>query len=250
MGESVTAEVFKNEILVKLNQINRIVPEIPKGRLPATINRSKSLGKVVNLLYGITGTVVNILSLILLLFLSVRPSGNYSGTAFIYTDKRLLKFSTEGFPALCVGLHKILLRFGRGHLYRNLRTSDVLFCLREAVQMKEVLTDEIRNSMIGNLNGEQLLSLSGVGYFRALDLMLARAAITKFKSIQCAGHFDVYTALISKLRENGEIEYFSGVQHGLYEYFYFGKPMRLFFDEYELLFRESELYFRQYICGN
>lgn len=250
LGPDNVGLVFRNELLVKLNQAHRLSSDAVGSRLPSTIMRSRSFSPIKNALYAMVERAVSWASLLLLL-VSRAPGSKTPDSAFLYVDKRLLRFCREGVPAYQLGLYKYLLCLGKGHLYRYLSAREVLRSLSCAVSLKKSMAAQICPAgTIEKLNVQQALFLSGFGFLRCLDLFLALASISRLRNIDCAGHFDVYTALISQLRESGKIDRFCGIQHGLYEYFLFGKPAPLFYDEYHLLFRESEPYFRQYLSAN
>lgn len=250
-SESSFSSVLTNELLVKLNQVQRIFGSLSgEGGLPASVIHTRSLSPIKNVFHIFLFKAVVFGSFLALIFLR-KPSCSLPDSVFLYVDKRLLKFSSNGLPAYRIGLHKYLIGREQKHLYKHLTLHQLLQCVGYAFPLRKRMAKHILEECnIAGFSGQQLLSLSGLGYLRCLDLLLARAAISKLSSVECAGHFDIYTALISQLRYSDEIEHFTGVQHGLFEYFSFAKPSPLFFDEYRLLFSESESYYLQYMNAN
>lgn len=241
--------IFRNELLTKINQIQRISKATKVPFFCSVVLHSKSIN------YGRNFILFFILFLETLISTAILFAYQHKtlppDSIFAFTDKRLIRFSKKNYPAFCIGLRKYLFSFGKNHLYQFLSMSEKLACLSSAIRYKRSFTREIITSHgISTLTGQQALTLSGFSYFRCFDLILARSALAKFDHIESAGHFDAYTALIAQMRQTGEIKYFSGVQHGLFERFLFGKPTPLYFDEYHLLFAESEPYFQMYLSAN
>lgn len=250
LGPDNVGLVFRNELLVKLNQAHRLSPDRVGSCLPSTIMRSRSFNPVKNAFHTTAEWAVSWGSLLLLLVLR-SPGRQMPDSAFLYLDKRLLGFSRPGLAAYQLGLYKYLLSFGRDHLYRYLSLRELLSSFVRALRLRKSMAAQICPAgTIERLNGQRALSLSGFSFLRCLDLFLAQVAVSKLRNVECAGHFDVYTALISQLRQHGKIGRFCGMQHGLYEHFIFGRPAPLYFDECRLLFKESEPYFRQYLSAN
>ncbi|MDT0496368.1 hypothetical protein RM530_03165 [Algiphilus sp. W345] len=251
MSNRLNAElIFKNELLVKLNQICRLDGGLHKGRFPSAVVYTKSPGFFINVFYSFLLRVASAFSFLILFCFRV-PSGSNPESAFIYVDRRRLKFSEGDCPAYNIGLYKYFSVFREDHVYQLLSLREVLRCLVDAFSRRRLMAEDImRMRGITQFSGKQLLALSGFSYLRCLDLLLAKTALSKFQRIKCAGHFDVYTALMSQLRQDGSIKNFSGIQHGLFENFWFGEPAPLFFDEYKLLFPESRRYFEQRLSAN
>lgn len=223
-------KILKNEYLIKANRLKRlnITSESP---IYFAINKTSSRAIFINISYIIgyyALSIINIISLILL------PKKDLccENTAFIYTDKRLLKFTPETVQSYLIGLHKPP---KKTHAYRTLTKAEIFTCILNSIKSKE----KYRANSLFHLNK-----------IRKIDFQLASTFISKHCEIYTAGHFDVYTSIASLLREKSIISRLNGQQHGLFEKFTPAVPNKLFFDTFKLLFVESKKYFNYYLSAN
>lgn len=239
--------IFKNDLLVKQNQFLRLGRE-RLGFFSSCILHTRSTKLSVNL-FAYTALLTQTIASTLLLIL-IKKKSPKSNSVFIYTDKRHLKFSRNKFEPACIGLRKLLL-FRRDHIYRHLSKSEIINCMKNAILLQRAYAQSIGSTGTElGLSIKEAQSLSGFDWLACIDLLLAKSAIAKFKKIESAGHFDRYTALASEMRKDGEIDYFSGAQHGLFETFSAGAPQPHYYDEYCLLFPESAQYFSSNLSAN
>ncbi|WP_157787552.1 hypothetical protein [Pusillimonas noertemannii] len=246
----IVAQILKNELLVGLNKINRLSP-LKFPSFVSAVFWTHSLSIILNL--AVSALIAlefgfSLIFFILTRFLRLQAPPN---SIFIYTDRRQLRFAIRDYSTKCIGLRKFLRTFRRGHIYSFLSLREVIQCFVDVPEVRRRLDKEVRTScLIDGVEPWQLLSLSAFGFFRCFDLLLAHTALKKVKNIEFSSHFDVYVSLASRMRQTGEIEFLSGIQHGLYEVFAYGDPMPLYCDEYCLLFVESEAYFKRFLNAN
>lgn len=234
--------IFKNEVLVKLNKIRRLKSKrFFFGCLSVTSNFEDRIFKV----KYVVSCLINFL-----LIVFMPRIVNHNDDVFLFLNIRNKSFNNKGFVPFKIGLFNFRY-FKYPHIYSCLTKSEIGYSVIDAFNSRKKFDSCV--SLLSEsltLEKENVCSLLWLSFFRRLDICLAARSTAMLKKVSTSGHFDVYTALLSKQREFKNINFFHGNQHGLYERFTFGKPSKLYFDEYTLLFSESKNFFLREISSS
>lgn len=163
---------------------------------------------------------------------------------FIVLDPRLSSYNLSGLPTFRVGPH-LFFRSSFFSIYQLIGRAQLFKIALLSLCSYSKACEALKASCVSyGVCANDFKKMVGFGYFRYLELNLAHAALLNVAHVESAGHFDVYTGLISLVREQGALAFVRLYQHGLYEKFLVGKMLRRFFsDSYVLRYVQSKKYF-------
>lgn len=231
------SEIFKNESLAKINQIRR------NGRYESKhwYFNCLSSGRISGLYNYVLSVRYCIACLVNLLLISMGRRISPDNT-FFFVNVRNLSFNKSGYSPARIGLYNIRYR-QYPHIYAVIPFFGMLSCVFLAVPECFKLRRDLGNlAKEFGISNKKMISITGNLYLRTLDCLLAERSLQMVGKLSTSGHFDVYTTIASCLRRKRVVDYYSGVQHGLYEVFFAGQPCKLFFDRYDFLFEDSREY--------
>ncbi len=166
------------------------------------------------------------------------------GEAFSVLDLRLLSFNRDGLQVVRCGAYNPL-SFRFSSIYqvvpRRLLLRQLLVAAVDYLYVAKVFDQQCRAAGHDPAVSRKLV---GFGFIRYLDVVWSQLAFSRIGRIHCAGHFDVYTSLVSLMRKQGKLEFVRGYQHGLFEKFKVGNlGVGFFVDVYVLRYAQSKAYF-------
>ena len=227
---------FWNECLFRLNACTR------KGVPPESASYFVAAGAVgrgrVWLLRARYAMAACVNALLLFLQTQKRDAG---GPVFLFTNLRHARFCPPGAEPVRVGLYN-LRYLEHPHLLARLSPRDWLSALRLAFASYGAFRADCREHcrQLGE-DWKTFRRLAYCGRLRNFDAILHSMALEKGGGEAAfAGHFDLYVAVASMLRERGALTRLIGFQHGLFEYPPEGRAYEpLFTDAYHLAFEAS-----------
>lgn len=233
--------IFRNELLVALNNVNRNSGKIAGGE-----------GRVVEIardgvLRYVKYHVASILNFIVL-FLS--PRLEKAEEIFFFINMRNIAFNSKAFSSYRVGLFNFRY-FKYPHLYSVLDKSTMISCVVLAFKLYPKFKCDLKE-LYEELNIDAAVGGSFIhpSLLRLIDIHLFVASLIGRCGVSTSGHFDVYTSAASVMREMNALDGYVGNQHGLFEFFHYGESNKLYFDEIYLLSCLSEKYFLEKMNAN
>lgn len=236
--------VFWNEYLFRLNSCQRKGLSVDAADyFSVTANAGGDRTGLLALRY----TMASLIHLVLL-FLRTQKAPRSGTPLLLFTNLRHGRFFTDASQPVRVGLYN-LRYLNHPHLLAVLSPGEWLQGLALAItRYPAFIRDGRRRCAEAGVDWSTFRRLAFFGRLRHLDAVLHALALEKFGGeVWCPGHFDLYVALASQLRERGALARFVGRQHGLFERAPAGRDYeRLFADRYLLLFEES----RAWVCAH
>ena len=241
---------FWNEYLLKVNCYRRRSVPLSKSNAWFSVLALGPDNRMKHRLWAIRWLVATLCNC---LYLIVAPRVRASGPISLIPSVIHLKYLDSGGEIYRVGLHNF--RFHKyPHILSVLTILDKcrgLWCvLKHYKQFIISCRDECCER---GVDFEIFRRLCNIGYLRFADYILQYMALKKFECVEVsiAGQFDLNASFLSIYRTTGLDFSLLGYQHGLFELP--PEPHQytpIYFDEYHLLFRESEPWFVNHFLDN
>lgn len=241
---------FWNEYLVKVNCYRRRNLALSKSNVWFSVLALGPENRMKHRLWAIRWLVATLCNC---LYLIVAPRVRASGPICLIPGVAALKYLDPERQVFRVGLHNFR-SFKYPHILSVLTLLDICrgfgFALGGYGQFVKCCRNECQER---GVDFEVFRRLCNIGYLRFADYILQYMALKKLGRVEVAiaSQFEVNASFLSTYRDIGLDFSLVGYQHGLFEL----PPephqyVPIHFDEYHLLFRESEPWFVKYLLGN
>ena len=242
------SRLLKDEFIVKYSILEK---KNVKFKYQSGIAKDSRTGLVFELMYRAGYTLMSGLNYFKLLLFRSRVDVSHSEKVFIYKDPRNMRFALkEGAICYRVGLHHL---DSSEHLYQILPKWMLVLKVFEALILTPYAFARTYLFCSRNeINCFEYCFVNNLGCARLIDFLIFNAALEALKDceISFSEQHNIYVSTLSEFRKRGNFKKLVCYQHGL-----FVNPGSLSFnkyyvDEYHLIFRESENFFRKELNSN